>query len=184
MSGAKVGKGTLTVTAICVAVAAFAVAAFGPPILRRQHQEEALRELTRLARVAAVYYVKPRADAEGNRPPCSFPLGDIRTSLAKSCWDPQVGNGEGLCDPAKIEWNRSLWVALKWRLTEPHAWIYAYESHGTMADARFAVSAYGDLDGDGVFSTFRYTGKGSAQSTATDCILTDSPAFEAVAPAE
>jgi hypothetical protein len=53
-----------------------------------------------------------------------------------------------------------------------------------MAGARYVVSAFGDLDGDGQYSTFRYTGRGSSQSTPNDCILTDTPVFEAIAPRE
>lgn len=174
----------ILLTVALVGLAAFAVAAAGPVILRRQYQEDALRTLTRLARTASVYYVSPHIASDGDRAPCSFPQGEIRTTLAPSCWDPRVGDGEGLCDPAKIEWNRSLWVLLKWQQSEPQPWVYAYSSTGTMAHAEFTVSAFGDLDGDGVFSTFRYIGHGSAQSRADDCVITETPRFEAIAAGE
>ena len=138
-----------------------------------------------MVRSASVYFVKPRMDAKtSQRTPCSFPNGEIRTTLAKSCCDPAVQTGGGLCDPAKIEWNRTLWSALKWKLQEPHAFVYAYEANGTLGAARYTVSAYGDADCDGVYSTFRYTGQGGAASRPDDCIITEAPEFVAINPDE
>ncbi|MBI5610123.1 MAG: hypothetical protein HY902_14705 [Deltaproteobacteria bacterium] len=143
-----------------------------------------MRALTQLVKSASIYYVKPRPTATGERAACSFPAGQIRTHLAPSCCDPAVAGADGMCDPKKIEWNRTLWSALKWKLDEPHAFIYAYEGSGSLGEARFTASAYGDLDCDGVYSTFRFTGRGSAASKADDCILTETATFEAIQPGE
>lgn len=168
-----------------LALASTAVFAWGVPALwERQHVSEAVRELARLARSAQVYYVKPRAAEGGERALCQFPQGTIRTTLAQSCCDPQVTMGSGLCDPAKIEWNRTLWSALRWELKEPHAFVYEYQALGTLGEARYQISAYGDLDCDGEFSTFRYVGKGDSRSTQDDCILGETPTFERINDAE
>jgi hypothetical protein len=175
----------LAATATVVAVGVVASLAFGvPALLRRQHETEALRELGRIVRAASVYYVKPRPQADGSRMPCQFPQGQIRTTLAFSCCDRQVGDGSGLCDPGKIEWNRTLWHALRFQLKEPHAFVYAYEGQGTMADARMTASAYADLDCDGVYSTFRFTMHGDRDARTDDCVLTGEPVFAAVQPDE
>ncbi len=174
----------LVVAAVAVAGAAFGVAWGVPRLAQRQSQDEAMRTLTQLVKSASIYYVKPRASVAGDRAACSFPNGQIRTHLAASCCDPAVSAGNALCDPKKMEWNRTLWSALKWKLEEPHAFIYAYEGSGTLGDSRFTATAYGDLDCDGIYSTFRFTGRGSAQSKLDDCILTDTPTFEAVNPGE
>ncbi len=168
-------------TAAVLVVAAALTASLGVPrLLQRQYQDEALRELARLSKAASVYYVKPKMDPKTSlRAVCAFPQGEIRTTLAKSCCDPAVGDGEGLCYPAKIEWNRTLWGALKWKLQEPHAYVYEYKASGELGAATFTVSAYGDLDCDGEYSTFRYTGRASALSKPDDCLITEAPVFEA-----
>jgi len=180
-----VPRAWLIATAVCVACAAAAAAVGVPHLVERHHQDEALRELPRLVRSAQVTFVKPRMDPKtGQRAPCEFPQGEIRTTLAHSCCDPKVGDGAGICDPGRIEWNRTLWTSLKWRLTEPHAYVYYYKGEGTFGAARFEVAAYGDLDCDGVYSTFRYRGQGGAASRGDDCIITDQATFEAIDPDE
>ena len=173
------------VTALVVAAASATAAVGGPRLMQRQRQDEALRELPRLVRSASVYFVKPRMDIKtGQRTACAFPNGEIRTTLAKSCCDPAIGMGDGLCDPTKVEWNRTLWAALKWKVAEPHAFVYAYQASGTLDAAKFTASAYGDADCDGVYATFRYTGKGGAASRMDDCIITEAADFEAINPDE
>lgn len=164
--------------AVLVSTAA-GTAAFGVPrLLQRQHEVEGVRQLARLARAASLYYVKPRPDEYGNRLPCQFPPGDVRTVAAKSCWSKTVGDGEGNCDPTRIEWNRTLWNALRFRIDEAQPYVFEYVGSGTMAEAVFTVSAYGDLDGDGQHSTFRFTGHGDPRSTPDDCVMGSEPAFE------
>lgn len=168
-----------------LALASTAVFAWGVPTLwEREHISEPVRELARIARSAQVYYVKPRAAEGGQRALCQFPQGTIRSSNAPSCCDPSVTLGGGLCDPSKIEWNRTLWAALRWELKEPHAYVYEYKATGTLGEARYEVSAYGDLDCDGQYSTFRYVGKGDPRSNAEDCVLGASPEFEQISPDE
>lgn len=170
----------LPIAAAVVGLAVVASVAVGVPHLQRRMREtEAVYELARLVRSASVYYVKPRAGADGTRMACQFPPGTIRTHLANSCCDPRVGD-DGLCNPLKIEWNRTLWHTLHWQIREPHAFIYAYEASGTFGDARLTVSAYGDTDCDGEFSTFRFIAQGDPKARADDCVLDGAPRFEAI----
>ncbi len=175
----------LIATLGATAALAFGAAWGIPALMERAAQDEALRELSRLVRSASVYYVKPKLKAgTSERAACAFPSGQIRTTLAASCCDPSVTDGQGRCDPTKVEWNRSLWAALRWQLSEPHQFVYEYRASGAMGEATFEVSAYGDQDCDGIYSTFRYLGKGSSQAKADDCILTDTARFEAFQPGE
>jgi hypothetical protein len=172
-------------TAIVLGVAVLATAAWGvPALLRRQYETEGIRELGRMTRTASVYYVKPRPDESGSRMLCQFPHGEIRTTQAKSCCDPAVNDGHGLCDPGKIEWNRSLWNTLRFQITDHQPYVFAYEAQGTLGAATFTVSAYADIDCDGRFSTFRFVGHGDPRSTPSDCRLGEAPRFEAVQPDE
>lgn len=155
-----------------------------PALMRRAHTQEAILNLSKLVRVSDVYFVKPKPGAGGERLLCQFPTGEIRTTLAKSCCDPTVNDGEGRCDPKKIEWNRSLWKTLRFELDEPHWFIYEVKATGTLADARLEVSAYGDADCDGEYSTFRFTHRGDPEAKPTDCLLRTEPQFEAFHPDE
>lgn len=174
---------TVAVCALLIAVGA--TAAYGvPALLDRTHQTEAIDMLGKIARAAAVYYVKPHADLEkGERAPCQFPLGEIRSSLAQSCCDERVNlPGTNLCDPAKIEWNRTLWHALgRFQMRDPHAFIYEYKAEGVLGDARYTVSAFADLDCDGVISTFSFVGHGDPNARSNDCVLRTTPTFTASA---
>lgn len=49
---------------------------------------------------------------------------------------------------------RSTWVALGFSMADPHAYHYAVEWSESADSCRFTVQAFGDLDGDGVYSTF------------------------------
>ena len=170
-----------TILLIGLGLAAATTAVVGvPKLLQRDQEIEAIRELAKLARTASVLYVKPRADETGGRMVCQFPHGEIRMAPAKSCCDPSVNNGHGLCDPAKIEWNRTLWNSLRFQLTEPQPYIFAYQGSGTLGQAEFTLSAYGDLDCDGHYSTFRFVGHGDAHSSAQECLLGQAPVFSAV----
>ena len=177
----RAGSVALAILGVAVVV----TAAWGVPILlRRQHETEAIRQLARLARAATSYYVKPRADETGGRMLCQFPQGEIRTTVAMSCCDKTVNDGQDRCDPAKIEWNRSLWNVLHFQVNEAQPYVFEFAAHGKLGDARFTVSAYGDLDCDGEYSTFRFVGQGDARSTPTDCMLGVAPRFESVLPDE
>ena len=167
---------------VCVLLVAVGVSvSYGvPALLNRGHSTGAIDMLGKLAREASQRYVKPQADQNtGMRAPCQFPQGKVRSSLAASCCDERVRlAGTTLCDPKKIEWNRTLWRTLgRFELRDPHAFIYEYEASGTFGDARFVISAYADLDCDGVISTYRFSGKGDPNATKDNCVLKTTPEF-------
>lgn len=159
-----------------------ASAAWGvPELLRRRQATLALDTLGRIAQRAHVYYVKPRMTEGAGRMPCQFPRGAIRSTPAKSCCDPRVNiPGTALCDPDKVDWNRVLWKALQIEVDEPQPFVYAWEATGTLADARYTITAWGDLDCDGELSTFRFEGRGDPRATEDNCLLGTRPAFTQV----
>ena len=173
------------IIAALLALATLTTLFWGVPVLmRRAHAEEAILNLARLTRISDVYYVKPKLGANGERMVCQFPVGELRSTLAKSCCDPSVNDGHGRCDPAKIEWNRSLWKTLKFKMDEPHWFVYEIKATGTLADATLEVSAYGDADCDGHYSTFRFTHHGDSAARLDNCVLNNQPEFVAIDPQE
>jgi hypothetical protein len=66
------------------------------------------------------------------------------------------------CMPEVRLWTDDTWVALQFSVDDPHFYSYQYEVDNKAKT--FVVSAFGDLDCDGVYSTFRMSGKIDAQN--------------------
>jgi hypothetical protein len=62
-------------------------------------------------------------------------------------------------------WDNPTWRLLGFELTTPHAYAFQFDSQNTPDVSRFTAEAHGDLDGDGVVSTFR-TGASIRQGQA------------------
>lgn len=72
---------------------------------------------------------------------------------------PPVGTccqgARGRCRPVPAWWEVAAWRAIRFEVHQPHAYSYEYRP-----DARgFTALAYGDLDCDGVVSTFSIRGE-------------------------
>ena len=170
-----------TIAAALVIVALVAAAWGWPTLMRRRQATYAMEILGKVAKSAHIYYVKPRQGAEASRMPCQFPQGEVISTPAKSCCDSSVRlEGTNHCDPAKTDWNRILWRALKVEIKEPQGFVYRYQGSGTFADARYTITAIGDLDCDGVYSTYIYEGRGDPAATADNCVLNTRPSFRAI----
>jgi hypothetical protein len=62
----------------------------------------------------------------------------------------------GRCLPDKALWTDDVWIALQFSVDDPH--YYSYEYMANDPHTSFTVRAYGDLDCDGVYSTFEMVG--------------------------
>lgn len=58
------------------------------------------------------------------------------------------------CRRRESTWEEPTWEALQFRIVDPHRFSFQYDSSGSGASAQFTASAFGDLDCDGVASTF------------------------------
>jgi type IV pilus assembly protein PilA len=69
----------------------------------------------------------------------------------------------GTCEPDPPgAWDDPPWRALDFRPVpggDPHCFSFAFDSSTTPARATFQAQAHGDLDGDGITSTFLITGQ-------------------------
>jgi hypothetical protein len=122
---------------------------------------EAVTNLKRIYVGASAYYLEgslagsppqfPRSPATSPQPPtgscCSFPGRK--------------------CPPNPALWTDPTWRALKFSMDHEHYYSYHFVSSGTGATAQFSVKAFGDLDCDGVYSTFEMVGAIQADGSVT-----------------
>ncbi len=74
----------------------------------------------------------------------------------------EVPRGETVVDPPEV-WMHLTWLSLDFRFEEgeAHAYSFRFDSalDNTTGAMRFVATAHGDLDGDGVLSTFEVRGE-------------------------
>src|SRR5262250_1262650 len=72
----------------------------------------------------------------------------------------QVPRGVRALDPPEA-WEHLTWKSLHFSFTEPHAFAFQFDSTFEPATnvMRFTAAAHGDLDGDGLLSTFEVAGE-------------------------
>ncbi len=119
----------------------------------RSTTRAAIDNIERMIRASAVYVSTPLVDANGLPLSCQFPKA-VAATPADSCCD----QGDE-CAVAPDAWDVPTWRALEFAITEPHVFIYAYDSSGTLESAQFTARAHGDLDCDGKTSTFKRSGQ-------------------------
>lgn len=79
-----------------------------------------------------------------------------------------VPAGEATTD-AVGTWDHATWRKLDFEWSVPHYFSFAFESRNAVGKAVFHARAHGDLDGDGVWSTFAIAGESidGAEPTTT-----------------
>ncbi len=154
------GKG-LAIAAIVVGVvavvpmgisAAVSVPAF-VKYIRRAKTAEAEDRLSQMYRAAVSYYNQEQVSREtyGRSLEAQFPVSTQLTPARRCC---DSGENDGRCPVNLGQWDSPTWQALNFSISEPHYYQYQFISDGQSFTAR----AIGDLDCDGVFSTFERSG--------------------------
>ena len=141
---------------------------------KEEMTHEAIDRLDMIYRASAHYYTAPRVAAgTGLKIECQFPVNqpmtpDVRNTAC--CGGTKDRDNDNRCDVDTSQWTSPTWSALNFQMNDQHYYGYTYESSGTDANARFTVSAYGDLDCDGVLSTFQRFGFADSSSNG-ECAL-------------
>ena len=73
----------------------------------------------------------------------------------------------GKCLPNSAIWTEPTWLALKFSMDDPHYYWYTFTSAGTVNSSEFSSAGNGDLDCDGVYSTFEAIGGVNASGEVT-----------------
>jgi hypothetical protein len=67
------------------------------------------------------------------------------------------------CQPDPKLWQSAPWTDLQFSVEDPHYFSYSYVTDGTS----FTVAAHGDLDCDGIYSTFEMVGTIAEEGSVT-----------------
>jgi type II secretory pathway pseudopilin PulG len=136
-------EGTAAFVPIMGVLAAVAVPAF-TKYIKRSKTIEARTTLRELHHAANAY----REQHAGKK--FAFPPSTDWTPARGCCGQP----GDK-CAPDPKAWNAPAWRAFGVPVQDPHYFQYRFTSKGRGANATFSVEARGDLDCDGVFSSYR-----------------------------
>ena len=143
----------MIVVAIIGILAAVAIPAF-MKYIRRSKTSEATMNLRKLFDSSASYFSREHASRTGKIPERQFPDPNQLTPTTGFCSD----NPAEKFVPMKTYWESRTWQALNFALADPHYYKYQYASSGTDSASKFTARAIGDLNCNGIFSTFERIG--------------------------
>lgn len=142
-------------------LAAVAIPAF-MKYQRRSKTSEAVINVRRMFDAAVTFYHAERADRGGKRLPPRFPQTTPPSPGRPFCED----GDDGFAHDPEV-WEHPGWRELEFAIDGPHRYQYQFISEGTGAGAMFTARALGDLNCDGVLSTFERVGTVDAEGNVT-----------------
>lgn len=133
-------------------MAAIAIPAF-VKYIKRSKTSEATMNIRKMFDASVSYYNEERFARDGTPLPRAFPPSTTITPFQDRC-----ATGADKYAPDPKAWDQPGWLALNFALDDPHYYRYEYVSSGSGPGAAFTARAIGDLDCDGVYSTFERVG--------------------------
>ncbi|MCU0691534.1 MAG: hypothetical protein MUF54_09040 [Polyangiaceae bacterium] len=133
--------------AALVSVTGAVLAASVPSFLKNLHASrltEAVDGLSELG-TSAIVYSQDRELAASFPPPAPLTPSVVPRGVAAE-------------DPAGT-WETPTWKALAFRFTHPHRYAFGFDVTPDPSRISFRAHAHGDLNGDGIVSTFELTGE-------------------------
>jgi type II secretory pathway pseudopilin PulG len=157
-SRARVRRFALLELAIAFAICGSLLAIAVPTFVREVHASRLVEPVEGLERLgaSAVSYAREHPFTQGYvaAPASVFPPSAPMT--------PSVPP-RGRCEAdAPDAWETPTWIALGFRPVGPgipHCFAFAFDSVSSATKGTFRAHAHGDLDGDGITSTFEVTGR-------------------------
>lgn len=141
--------------AVAFAIGGSVLAVFVPTFVKNLHASRLAEPLDGLSRIAA----RSAQLADGNPQMQAYPESAPLTPE-------RVPRGDTVSD-APGTWQHPTWRLLGFSFDTPHAFSFVYESKNAADESRYTASAHGDLDGDGVLSSFSISGAVKADSAPT-----------------
>ena len=125
-----------------------------PSMFADDPPQEAEVSIRRLYDASISYFDRELVNAMGQVLPPQFPTSTGLTPAEVPCGTTYQSNND--------DWGRDsgyTWMSLNFAMSDPQYYSYQYDSSGTEVGATFTATAFGDLDCDGVLSTFQRTGR-------------------------
>ena len=139
--------------AIIGILAAVAIPAY-TKYIRKAKTSEARQMIEKIYNGARVYYLDQRTARSQVQPIApQFPNTYALTPALSCC-----KNGVDRCQPSAAHWEKATWKALHFSMDDPHYYRYEIVTTGTGPGSSFTARAQGDLDCDGVESTYELFG--------------------------
>lgn len=142
---------SLVEAAVAFALGGSVLAAVVPAFVRDLQASRLAEPVDGLKRIGASAVAF--AEAAGGATPAFPPSAPLTPA--------EVPRGVRAEDP-RGAWDHPSWRAIGFGFDHPHAFSFAFDSATAPGESRFRASAHGDLDGDGVTSTFEIEGKADA----------------------
>lgn len=152
----------MIVVAILGILAAVAIPAF-LKYIKRSKTTEANMNVRKLFDGSVTYFSTQYADTGGDIVIQQFPTNDGTLAGAGGILRPSAATGGDPTEQkyAPVDWDPSTgeenWSALQFAVADPHYFQYQYNWTNDASDpalSQFTASAFADLDGDGIRSTF------------------------------
>lgn len=141
--------------ALIVSVGGAVLAASAPTFFRElqaSRMSEAIEGVKQIGAGALAY-------SEGKELAASFPPPAPLTPA-------EVPRGVAVEDPPEV-WETPTWIALDFRFDRPHRYAFQFDVAPDPSRIWFQATAHGDLNGDGILSTFQLVGERRAGEDAT-----------------
>jgi hypothetical protein len=118
-----------------------------PAFVKNLHASRLVEPVDGISRIAARATALAAAEPAQSAYPSSVPQTPA-----------QVPRGVPVVDPPGT-WDHSTWRVLDFSFTTAHSYSFSFESKNESGHAAFHAVAHGDLDGDGLVSTFEISGE-------------------------
>jgi prepilin-type N-terminal cleavage/methylation domain-containing protein len=144
----------LALTCIVGSLAMYFVARY----VRHAKTAEAVGSVKAIAEIAATYYdASDSTQPAGTKPEAAQAMRHFPpTSRTSVPADPRDVRGRRY-QSVLADWSSSPWIELRFSIPQPQSYAYSFESSGRGLEAQAAATAKGDLDGNGIVSTYRLT---------------------------